>query len=77
MPALAQMAGTKNQLINYDFGQKMREELAPGLRIYISQNLDVLFLGTEIWQFCHFQTNISDDQLMQDYLKLLDVYIHC
>ena len=35
MPALAQRAGSKNQLIYYDFGQKTREELAPGVRIYM------------------------------------------
>ena len=34
MSALAQRAGTKNQLINYDFGQKTREEPAPGVHIH-------------------------------------------
>ena len=38
MPALAQRAGTKNQLINYDFGQKMRKEPAPGVRIHMLMN---------------------------------------
>ena len=33
MPALALRAGSKNQLINYDFGQKTREGPAPGVRI--------------------------------------------
>ena len=32
MPAIAQRAGTKQKLIN-NFGQKMREELALGIRI--------------------------------------------
>ena len=35
MPALAQRANSKNQLINYDFGQKTREEPAPGVRIHM------------------------------------------
>ena len=35
MPALAQRAGTENQLINYDFGQKTREKPAPGVRIHM------------------------------------------
>ena len=32
MPALAQTAGTEKWLINYDFGQKTREEPTPGVR---------------------------------------------
>ena len=35
MPALAQRAGTKNLLINYDFGKKTREEPAPCVRIHM------------------------------------------
>ena len=35
MPALAQRAGTENQLIKYDFGQT-REEPAPGVCIQMS-----------------------------------------
>ena len=35
MPALAQRAGTKNQLIDYDFGQQLWEEPAPGIRIHM------------------------------------------
>ena len=34
MPALAQRACTKNQLIDYDFGQKTHEEPAPGIHIH-------------------------------------------
>ena len=33
MPALAQRAGSKNYLINYDFGQKTREGPAPGVML--------------------------------------------
>ena len=36
MPALAQKAGTENQLIDYDFGRKTRKEPAPGVRIHLS-----------------------------------------
>ena len=35
MSALAQRAGTKNLSINYNIGQKTREELASGFRIQI------------------------------------------
>ena len=35
MPALAKRAGTKKQLINYDFGRKTYEEPAPAVRIHI------------------------------------------
>ena len=45
MPALAQRAGTENQSINYDFGQKTREEPAPGVRIHIS---NVLILNVKV-----------------------------
>ena len=37
MPSLAQRAGTKNQLFNYNFGQKTCEEPAPGVLIHISK----------------------------------------
>ena len=40
MPALAQRAGTKNQLINYDFGQETHKELTPGVHIHMSYSME-------------------------------------
>ena len=34
MPALAQRAGTRNGLTNYNFGQKMCKDMAPGIRVH-------------------------------------------
>ena len=71
MPTLPQIAGTKNQLIHYDFGQKTCEEPVFGVRIHMFK-LGLPFLPRDImWT----KNSLAKDQTFSSFKESLEICV--
>ena len=77
---------TQLELVNYDFGQKTREELAPGVRInmssqhlYISAMNPLLMIRfwSNFWDCIYFLCSNQNHNPLCDFDFIRILYLHC